>query len=228
MKIYKIATVLSLVIIIGCKEKSEKTENKIYYENFRTGKTLEQTEYNKINDSVSLDMEVIESILEKKTIKDSTIILYTSMTLPKGMGNPFQGVSNFIGKELPFKELKSLSGEIIDISKNNNKPTLVNLWFTSCPPCIEEMPELNELKAKFKGKVNFISITFDKEEKVRKFLEKNEFDFLHFVDARTELDLLNTKVYPTNIFLNKENEVYYVTANSSGGAFFSKILNRIL
>ena len=55
------------------------------------------------------------------------------------------------------------------------------MWFTSCALCIEEMPVLNELKSKYGEKFNFLSITFDSESKVKKFLEKHKFEFTHIV-----------------------------------------------
>src|SRR5699024_8132896 len=58
-----------------------------------------------------------------------------------------------IGKKLDFDSLNFLNPE----EKNTfdkHKPTFVNFWFTNCPPCIEELPALNELKEKYKNKIN--------------------------------------------------------------------------
>lgn len=39
--------------------------------------------------------------------------------------------------------------------------TLVNVWYTGCNPCIEEMPALQELKAALPGNINFITVCLD-------------------------------------------------------------------
>ncbi|WP_339625591.1 TlpA disulfide reductase family protein [uncultured Winogradskyella sp.] len=66
----------------------------------------------------------------------------------------------------------SIDGEKISLAGNQSKPTLINLWFIQCPGCIAEMPALNRLKEKYEDKVNFISLTFEQEDDVRKFLKK--------------------------------------------------------
>jgi thiol-disulfide isomerase/thioredoxin len=42
-------------------------------------------------------------------------------------------------------ELKSLDGKVVNLSDYQGKWVLVNFWATWCPPCIEEMPELQAL-----------------------------------------------------------------------------------
>lgn len=39
--------------------------------------------------------------------------------------------------------------------------TLVNVWGTFCPPCIEEMPYLGELAEEYRDKVHFLGIVCD-------------------------------------------------------------------
>lgn len=43
--------------------------------------------------------------------------------------------------------------------------TVINLWFTGCSACIDEMPELNKIADDFKkdGKVNFLTLCTDAE-----------------------------------------------------------------
>ena len=179
-------------------------------------------------DSLSKTFELNESIISRTTTNDSTIVLFTEMILPKGMVNLYKGAQNYIGKELPFNVVKSLEGNLINIKENNGKPTFVNLWFTSCPPCIKEMPELNEMQKKYIDKVNFISVTFEKKEKVEKFLQKNKFSFTHAVDAREQIDMIGTSAYPISFFIGKDNIVYYAFGNDPGGNYFENILKKLL
>lgn len=50
---------------------------------------------------------------------------------------------------------------IKDLLKPNGKPLLINFWATWCIPCREEFPDLVELDKKFKGKIDFITISLD-------------------------------------------------------------------
>lgn len=106
-----------------------------------------------------------------------------------------------IGKTLEFQTLNFLNTkEKNEVDKD--KPTFVNFWFTSCPPCIEEMPAMNELKEKYKDKINFVSITFDTKEKVEKFLKKYEFDFIHIVGEKEFTKSLGFFGYPKTFLLD--------------------------
>ena len=59
------------------------------------------------------------------------------------------------------EEGTALSFETIDLEGNpvkseslfaNNKVTMINIWATTCGPCIEEMPELEEMNKEFQAK----------------------------------------------------------------------------
>lgn len=45
--------------------------------------------------------------------------------------------------------------------KPAGKPLMVNFWATWCDPCREEFPELVELDHKYKGKIDFITVSLD-------------------------------------------------------------------
>ncbi|GAA0717768.1 hypothetical protein GCM10009430_15070 [Aquimarina litoralis] len=114
------------------------------------------------------------------------------------------------GSQIPEAILTALDGSQISISDLNGKPTLLNFWFTKCKPCIDEMPELNKLKKEYGDRINFVAITFETKEKVEKFLQKHDFDFVQVVDAQTYLDVLEIKDYPKNVLLNKNGTLRYV------------------
>ena len=52
-----------------------------------------------------------------------------------------------VGDKLPKFKAGALNGDILS-NKNllSSEFNLFNFWFIGCPPCIEELDELNELK----------------------------------------------------------------------------------
>jgi peroxiredoxin len=52
----------------------------------------------------------------------------------------------------PDFTLKDLGGKTIKLSQFKGKVVLVNFWATWCPPCVFEMPSLEALHGKYKGK----------------------------------------------------------------------------
>lgn len=114
---------------------------------------------------------------------------------------------DYLDKEFPLPLLTTLDNKKISIDNLKGKPTLINFWFTTCKPCIEEMPVLSSIKSQLKDSVNFIAITFEKTEKVKAFFKKHKFSFRQIANAEKFIDSLNMTAFPVNIFLDKNGIV---------------------
>jgi thiol-disulfide isomerase/thioredoxin len=88
-----------------------------------------------------------------------------------GIGKPF---------ELTFKD--AISGKQISVQKDlKGKVVVVDFWATWCVPCVDAMPELKSLYAKYHDKgVEFIGVSLDQPEdkgglkKLKDFVAKND------------------------------------------------------
>jgi len=118
-----------------------------------------------------------------------------------------------IGKVYPIYDVRTMGGKPISIDDLKGKPTLINLWFTTCHPCIAEMPALNQMKADHNDRFNFLAITFENETKVKKLLLKHPFTFDHIVGSRALTTKLGFKGFPMNIFLDKDGVVVAIEGN---------------
>lgn len=103
-----------------------------------------------------------------------------------------------------------------DIAKND--ATVINLWFTGCSACIEEMDEVNNLADELKkeGGVDFISMCTDvnydestKEAYERIIKDKKPTYKALAVDYEGEMKnyLENIFVYPTTIVVDKNGNI---------------------
>jgi|GEM_PF-4703962 len=116
-------------------------------------------------------------------------------------------VHSLKGKPMPEFSLNSLDEGKINSSSLLGKPTVLNFWFTSCQPCLEEIPILNSLTSEFDDEVNFLAITFQKEDVIKKFLKNRTFDFKQIVDARDYIKDFGVKVYPKLVIVDKNGIV---------------------
>lgn len=118
--------------------------------------------------------------------------------------------SNLIGKRAPNFKMKDIDGNIISSKNTKGKVVVLNFWFTSCKPCIEEIPSLNKVYEKYKTNTNvvFASITFNNDEKVISFLKKHPTKYPIVPNAKDICNLFKISGYPTNIVIDKNGNYY--------------------
>lgn len=168
-------------------------------------KPINETDYIKLKDVYSKNGKIEEFILKIKKNKDSLINyikLENLSTTPDGV-DPWKETKKNIGKKFAIEKYIAPNSKNFPKNYLVGKPTVINFWFTSCPPCIEEIPILNKLKEKYGKKVNFISITYNNKKTVEEFLKKNIFKFEHITDSKVQIDSLNISAYPTTLILDK-------------------------
>lgn len=135
--------------------------------------------------------------------------------------------SCIIGKELPDYSLVGLSGKTYTNESLKGKVIVFNFWSVKCGPCVMEIPVLNRLYLSYKDNpaFMFISILFDDEEALEKFLERGltKTRIVYEVIPNSKPVMKTTfkliKEFPTNLFVDKEGKVFMKT---NGGISDSK------
>lgn len=82
-------------------------------------------------------------------------------------------------REAGQTHLVDVNNKPVDFSAFKGKVVFVNNWASWCPPCIAEMPTIQELKNKVKGEdIVFVMVSFDEDpEKAKSFMGKKGYDF---------------------------------------------------
>ncbi|ASU36824.1 TlpA disulfide reductase family protein [Mucilaginibacter xinganensis] len=113
------------------------------------------------------------------------------------------------GNKLDLFSAKDIAGYKIRPKDLEGKVVVLNFWFIACPPCKEEIPELNKIALRYASNPNivFIAVALDGKEDLQKFLKYNPFSY-HIVDDGKEIAAkYEIKGYPTSIILDKEGKV---------------------
>jgi thiol-disulfide isomerase/thioredoxin len=86
-------------------------------------------------------------------------------------------ISARAGEPAPKLELHDLSGKPHKLEDYRGKPVLLNFWATWCVPCAAEMPLLNEMQIRYKGRIVFIAASVDDDDEkaaVQSFIKKHK------------------------------------------------------
>lgn len=105
-----------------------------------------------------------------------------SAATPVSIGNKPVSINDIPSKEAPGRPLKpigemswtSFAGNVSKIKDFQGKVIILDFWATYCPPCIEEIPHLLELQAKYGGDLQVIGLHVGGEDdrpKVPEFVE---------------------------------------------------------
>ena len=117
------------------------------------------------------------------------------------------------GKPLPDFVFKDILGNTYTPEDIKGKVVVINLWFISCAPCIEEMPELNKLVKEYENNdaVLFLALALDeKGPRLNTFLETHVFNYNIVPDSQDYIiKKLQTNSFPTHIVLDKNSNVVF-------------------
>ena len=120
-----------------------------------------------------------------------------------------QTVALAVGFEMPNVTVTRLDSSAIELTALRGRPVVINWWQTFCPPCITEIPELNELVEKYADRdVEFLAIANNEMAELTPFLEKHPFTY-DIALADDETVHVFGQGYPRHVIIDGEGKVVY-------------------
>ncbi|WP_323126987.1 MULTISPECIES: TlpA disulfide reductase family protein [unclassified Marinobacter] len=130
---------------------------------------------------------------------------------------------------LPEVALTDLNERPVDLaSLGGDKPTVVNLWATWCPPCIREMPVLEEAQQRYPN-VNFVFANQGEHpETIRKFLMEQNLNLSHVLSDRQNRfgRVVGSHGLPTTLFYNAQGHLVDTHMGELSRASLARSLER--
>ena len=157
-----------------------------------------------VQDQMSYDERMDQCIEERKKAMQVNAI-------------PPRGINCIAGVKIPEFSSEALDGALVSNESLKGKPSIINFWFTTCPPCVAEIPGFNDIKEKYGTEsINYIAIGKDNKESLDEFLLDHPWGFTHIYDGGMLCDDVFRIIsgYPTTYVLNEDTEIVYTT---SGG-----------
>lgn len=130
------------------------------------------------------------------------------------------------GYNLSFRDSKN---NILSLNQLKGKVVVINLWATWCPPCLAEMPSLDQLYKDFKGNDAIVILAVDIDGNLsasRKFMAKRRYSLpVYQLNSALPKELSTTSI-PTTIILDKAGKlvIKHVGGMNFGSQKFRKSL----
>ncbi|WP_345232876.1 TlpA disulfide reductase family protein [Olivibacter ginsenosidimutans] len=122
----------------------------------------------------------------------------------------------------PDISFKDKNGKTVSISSLKGKVVFINFWATWCPPCIQEMPSINQLKQSFKENDNIVFLMVDVDADVEKstaFMAENKYDLPVYIPiSDIPRDYLGDAI-PNTVIIGKNGDMI---ARMEGGRDYTR------
>jgi len=104
-------------------------------------------------------------------------------------------------------KLKTSDNKIIDFSDFKGEVIFVNFWATWCPPCVAEMPSIENLYKDYGDKIKFVIVANDERQKVEDFIKNKNFTMPIYYGFSKELAEFSSNSIPISFLINKDGEI---------------------
>lgn len=114
------------------------------------------------------------------------------------------------GDKAPDFKITTDRGKTVTVSNFGGKLLVLNFWATWCPPCVEEIPSLDEFQKQLgPSGVVVVGVSVDKkEEAYKRFLDRAKVSFETARDPEGNINAdYGTFKYPETYIINSKGEV---------------------
>jgi cytochrome c biogenesis protein CcmG/thiol:disulfide interchange protein DsbE len=129
-----------------------------------------------------------------------------------------QPVELIEGAQIPDIEMNRLDGSKVNLSELPHKVMMINFWATWCEACIEEMPSIVALRAKYKAQgfeVLGVNVDENPAQVAPAMAKKMGMEFPLFTDKSNALaEMFDVHAIPLTVIINKDRKILYT---ESGG-----------
>ena len=123
---------------------------------------------------------------------------------------PNDGLGNDAVEGDPFPDVVLLDGDGNEVATSEllGEPLVVNLWFSTCPPCAKELPDFAEVDAET-DEVRFVGVnTIDSVEVMERFAGERGVTYDLFRDEFAELtDAVGAVAFPVTLFVTSDGTI---------------------
>lgn len=135
-----------------------------------------------------------------------------------------------IGDAAPDFVLPGLDGGEFRLSDYRGQPVLINFWGTYCPPCVAEMPLIQQYYDLYKdqGLVVLGVNENDPQVTARAFVRQMGLTFPILMDRDKVRKAFGVTAYPSTFFIDRDGDVVAMKEGEMDEAYLRTALSRIM
>jgi peroxiredoxin len=110
--------------------------------------------------------------------------------------------------ELPLVELENPTGETITLAPDG-RPMVINLWYSTCPPCARELADFADVHGEVGDEVRFVGVNpYDTTAAMTRFAAERGVTYELLRDPRFAFaDSLGVAVFPVTLFVDPDGRI---------------------
>jgi peroxiredoxin len=118
------------------------------------------------------------------------------------------------GKPLPDVELSDAHGQPVALRSFNGKPTVINIWYSTCVPCARELRDFAEVSKELGDSVQFVGVDpVDDATKMLAFAAERGVDYPLLLDTDGKLITgAEVAIFPTTLFVSADGRIIHQTS----------------
>ena len=116
------------------------------------------------------------------------------------------------GNAAPEVTYTSITGKTVSTASLKGKVVLVNFWATSCPGCIQEMPELKKTHERYAPRgfeTVAVAMSYEPPNYVKTYVDTHQLPFHVTLDAQGSIAKAfgDVQLTPTSVLIDKEGNI---------------------
>lgn len=131
-------------------------------------------------------------------------------SVPSGrQAEELQDIKNIAPEGITFRDSE---GKTISLAELRGKVVFLSFWATWCPPCIAEMPSINNLKQNYKTNEEIVFLMIDADgdfQKSLSFMRKHNYDLPVYSSITQIPESIFGSSLPTTVILDKEGRLVF-------------------
>ena len=142
--------------------------------------------------------------------RDSFRSVLLAVVFVLGLHAPGMALAQSVGDKATFTDLTTFEGTTFKADGLKGRPVLLYFWASWCPTCLNEMPLLKKIHAKYKSKgFEIVAISFREEPaKSLAFFKRHQFEFPGGpIDAAYNANYPNLRGTPTWFLVDREGVI---------------------